>query len=135
MHELGHLHPARLQEVRLLSLGQHQQVIHEPVHPVQLFGHQRDRLSALGWIVSHQLQMTAHDRDRGTQLVPRVGQERPLGGERPVQPADHRVERAGQVATSSLPLTGMRRDRSVSSMARAVSVTARSGRNARPMAR
>jgi hypothetical protein len=47
--------------------------------------------------------------------TPGVAEERLLRGEGAFQPPDHRVEGTGEPATSSEPVTSIRRDRSVRS--------------------
>jgi hypothetical protein len=95
--QVGHVHRSQGQEVRLLGLGEHDEVVDNAAHPVQLVGDQGGGVAAVRRVVAHQLQVAADDRDRGAQLVAGVVQEPPLGGEGRLQPVEHVVEGAGQL--------------------------------------
>ena len=84
---------AHLHEVRLLGLGEQEQVVDEARHAVKFVADQLDRVAALVGIVAEQLEVAADDRDRRAQLVPGVGDEFLLHGERRLQAIEHRVER------------------------------------------
>jgi hypothetical protein len=62
--QLRHVDEVELQEVRLVRLGQQQQVVDDPAHAIELVQHDFDRALPLVGILVGELQMPAHDRDR-----------------------------------------------------------------------
>ncbi len=81
------------QEVGAARLREHDHVIDEPRHPVDLVHHQVAGGLGVGALLGvEQLQMPADDRDRGAQLVSGVVEEAALLREGVLQPVKHRVE-------------------------------------------
>ena len=83
----------------LVAPGQQQQVVGEPGQPLG-FGagaaHRGGQVVPAAAGTRRQLQLAAQHRQRGAQLVAGVGDEGPLPGQRPLQPAEQVVHRAGQ---------------------------------------
>src|SRR5918999_1534096 len=88
------LHPFRPEEVRLLGLGEHLQVVDDPPHSIELVQDERDRPSLIFRVLPEQLQVATADRERVAQLVARVLDEFPLAAEHRLEPVEHRIERA-----------------------------------------
>ena len=86
----------------LLGLGQQQQIVHEPLHPLGLRAHEtRDPRHVLArhvGLASQHLELAPHHGQRRAQLVRRVRHERALARERVVQAVEHVVERLGEKA-------------------------------------
>jgi hypothetical protein len=95
--QVGNINGCEGQEVGLLGLGEHDEVVHDPAHPLQLIGDQGGGVAPVGRVVAHQLQVPADDRDRRAELVAGVVQEPPLSGEGRLQPVQHVVEGPGQL--------------------------------------
>ena len=85
------------QEVRLLRLGEHQQVSDRSAHPAELVEHDGHRLLALDRVVAERLEVALGDGERGPQIVGDVVEELSLGAESAVQPLHHLVERGPQL--------------------------------------
>ena len=81
--ELGDLDGLPVQEVRATGLHEQRDVVDESVHAVELVDRELARRVDLGGGVGvEQLEMAAHDGDRGAQLVAHVVEQPALGVER-----------------------------------------------------
>ena len=69
------------QEVPVLGVGEHEQIVDIAVHPVELVVDQRGGLGALVRIVAGELEVPPYDRDRRAQLVGDVVEELALANE------------------------------------------------------
>ena len=96
----GQLDRLDAQELRLLGLGQQQQIVHQPADARDLGLHEPLHAAHLGArrapLRGEHFQLAADHRQRSAQLVRGVGHERALAGERVGEPVEHVVERVGQ---------------------------------------
>ena len=86
-------------EPLLVAPGQQQQVVGEPGQPLGFRPGAADRGGQLGLAAAgpgRELQFPPQHRERVTQLVAGVGDEGALPGQRPLQPTEQVVHRAGQ---------------------------------------
>ena len=88
----GEVDAVEAQEIGLLGLGEHEQVVDDARHPVDLVEDQRHCLAVLVGVVAEQLEVPADDRQRCAQLVTGVIDEPALRCERGLHPVEHRVE-------------------------------------------
>ena len=95
-HQLSRVGRPGRHEVGLLRLRQHEQIADDAAHPPQLAVHEIEGLAPLLRIVGQQLEMAAHDRDRGPQFMSGVVDELPLRRVRILDTVQHRVEGLGQ---------------------------------------
>jgi hypothetical protein len=92
------VHLDGLEEVGAPGLGQHDHVVDQSCHPVDLVEHQVPGGLGVADVVGvQQLEVATHDRDRRTQLVAGVVEEPALLHEGVLQPVEHRVEGVAQV--------------------------------------
>jgi hypothetical protein len=97
--ELRQRHLPRLDQGAALSLGQRQQIVHEPVHPrdlAQQGRRLRGQLVALLTTPHQRLDAPAQDCEGAAQLVRGVGDEFALTAEARLEPVEHAVEGVGQ---------------------------------------
>ncbi len=92
-------------ELVALHSGEQVDVVDQPRHAVKL----RDADVAHGLDVErilrvHHLQMAAHDRDGGLELMAHVVEQLTLHADGALQPVEHRVDRAGEVGDVVVPL-------------------------------
>ena len=83
----------------LVAPGQQQQVVGEPGQPLGFRAGAADRGGQLGRAAAgpgRELEFPPQHRERVAQLVAGVGDEGALPGQRPLQPAEQVVHRAGQ---------------------------------------
>jgi len=91
-----------LQELRLLRLRQHQQIVDQPPDPCDLCLHQpvhpADLLGGGVGIGREHFKLPAYHRQRRAELMRRIGHERALAGKCIRQTIEHAVEGMGQNA-------------------------------------
>ncbi len=85
------------QEVGPVGLGEDEQVVDHPAHPVELVHDEVERLPPRLGVVLEDLQVPSDDRDRGPELMAGVVDEVPLRGEGDLQPVEHVVEGAREL--------------------------------------
>ncbi len=96
VEHLPHLEPLALQrQPPLLGARDHEQIVGELGQPLDLLGRRanaRVELAVGALAAERQLELQLEDRQRRAQLVACVGDQRPLAGERVLEPAEHRVD-------------------------------------------
>lgn len=92
------------EEVGAAGLGQHDQVVDQAAHPVQLI---QDQGADVGHLVGiggvEHFEVALDDRQWGAQFVARVIEEMLLGLEGGLESVEHRVDRSGQLADVVVP--------------------------------
>jgi len=106
--ELGEVDEVERHEVGALGAAQHEQVVDQAVHPIQLVLQDGDDPGAVGVGVGalEQLEVAADDGDGSAELVTGVGDEAALCGERGGEAVEHPVERSGERAEFVVPTDG-----------------------------
>ena len=85
----------------LIGVGDQQQILGERGQALRLLGRRAERRLELGpasRTPQRQLELGPEQRERGPELVARVGDETPFVLDRRLEPAEHRVQRLGEAA-------------------------------------
>ncbi len=85
----------------MIGAREDEQVLREPNEAIGLVGGGLERLLELvsaAWVPERELQLRLQQRERGAQLVTRVGDEAPFALERGVEPAEHGVQGLSEAA-------------------------------------
>ena len=91
--EGGQVDRLELDEVGPPGLGQHQQLVDQPGHAVDLVEQQRPGLLDVGRVVGcHHLEVSTQDGQGGTELMPGVVEHASLRPESRLESVEHRVE-------------------------------------------
>src|SRR5699024_1416996 len=130
--EVGEVRLGGDEEIGPLAAGEHDELVDEAGHALELIADEFERVLAVLGIIAHDIEMPAHDGERGAQLVTGVVEELPLPSKADSSRSSIRLKVSPRWATSSLPLTSILRVRSSSPMPEAVSLSSRIGASTRP---
>src|SRR5699024_7665078 len=95
--EVGEVRFGGDEEIGPLAAGEHDELVDEAGHALELIADELERVLAVLGIIAHDSEMTAHDGDRGAQLVTGVVEELPLPVEGGFEPVEHPVEGIAEV--------------------------------------